>query len=224
MTETQTFSMPRINDPAPLFECNSTHGPLKLADFKGKWVVLFSHPADFTPVCTTEFVEFAKRSEEWAKRNVQLMGLSVDGLYSHIAWVRNIEQNFGVKVGFPVITDIDKKVASLYGMIHPQASETATVRTVFFIDPKQTIRALIYYPMNVGRNMDEVVRVLDALLTADANACACPANWQPGDPVIVPPPRTMKDAEARLNEGYETKDWYFATKKLGQKPAAGKTS
>src|SRR5918997_5854437 len=154
-------NIPRINDPAPEFEAKSTQGQLKLSDFKGKWVVLFSHPADFTPVCTTEFVEFARRSEDFKSRNAQLVGLSVDSVTAHIAWIRNIEQHFGVKVDFPVIADLDTKVAQKYGLLHPGASETATVRAVFVIDPSQKVRALVYYPMSLGRNIDEVLRVLD---------------------------------------------------------------
>jgi peroxiredoxin (alkyl hydroperoxide reductase subunit C) len=207
-------TLPRINEPAPDFTAKSTHGPLKLSDFKGKWVVLFSHPADFTPVCSTEFVEFAKRAEEFKKRNAQLIGLSVDSVPAHIAWIRNLEGHFNVKIDFPVIADLDTKVAQAYGLIHPAASETATVRAVFIIDDKGIIRALIYYPMTLGRNIDEIVRVLDALQTADTNACATPANWQPGEKVIVPPPQTIADAEARLKSDYEVTDWYFARKEL----------
>ncbi|MGI8996655.1 MAG: peroxiredoxin, partial [Pyrinomonadaceae bacterium] len=170
-------SMPRINDPAPDFEAKTTHGMLKLSDFKGRWVVLFSHPADFTPVCSTEFVEFARRADDFQKRDAQLIGLSIDSITAHIAWIRNIEQHFGVKIDFPVIADLDTKVAQQYGLIHPAASETATVRAVFVIDPKSVIRALIYYPMSLGRSIDEILRVLDALQTADANACSTPANW-----------------------------------------------
>jgi peroxiredoxin 2/4 len=213
-TLTATQSLPRINEPAPDFEAKSTQGLLKLADFKGKWVVLFSHPADFTPVCTTEFVEFAKRSEEFKKRNVQLIGLSVDSVPAHIAWIRNIEQHFNVKVDFPVIADLDTKVSQRYGLIHPAASETATVRAVFVIDDKSVIRALIYYPMTLGRNIDEVLRVIEALQTADTNACATPANWKPGDKVIVPPPQTISDAEARLKSDFEVTDWYFAKRNI----------
>ena len=207
-------TLPRINEPAPDFTAKSTHGPLKLSDFKGKWGVLFSHPADFTPVCSTEFVEFAKRAEEFKKRNAQLIGLSVDSVPAHIAWIRNLEGHFNVKIDFPVIADLDTKVAQAYGLIHPAASETATVRAVFIIDDKGIIRALIYYPMTLGRNIDEIVRVLDALQTADTNACATPANWQPGEKVIVPPPQTIADAEARLKSDYEVTDWYFARKEL----------
>ena len=207
-------TLPRINDEAPDFEAKSTHGPLKLSDFKGKWVILFSHPADFTPVCTTEFVEFAKRSDEFKKRGAQLIGLSVDSVTAHIAWIRNIEQHFGVKIDFPVIADLDTKVAQKYGLIHPSASETATVRAVFIIDDKAKVRALIYYPMTCGRNIDEVLRALDALQTADANACATPANWKSGEPVIVPPPQTVADAEKRVQSEYDVTDWYFAKRSL----------
>ena len=209
-------SLPRINDPAPDFEAKSTQGPLKLSDFRGKWVVLFSHPADFTPVCTTEFVEFARRAEDFKERNTQLIGLSVDSVPAHIAWIRNIEEHFGVKIDFPVIADLDTKVAQKYGLIHPSASETATVRAVFMIDPNQKVRALIYYPMTCGRNIDEVLRALDAMQTADDNACATPANWQKGDKVVVPPPQTQEDAEKRVNmkDQYEVTDWYFSKRTL----------
>ena len=212
----QTSSIPRINEQAPDFEAKSTQGPLKFSDFKGRWVVLFSHPADFTPVCTTEFVEFARRSDEFKQRGAQLVGLSVDSVTAHIAWIRNINQHFGVNVDFPVIADLDTKVAQKYGLIHPGASETATVRAVFIIDPQQKVRALIYYPMSLGRNIDEVLRALDGLQTADDNACATPANWQKGDKVIVPPPQTLEDAEKRVNSDYEVTDWYFAKRDLSK--------
>ena len=214
-TSETTNNIPRINDPAPEFEAKSTQGQLKLSDYTGKWVVLFSHPADFTPVCTTEFVEFAKRSEEFKNRGAQLIGLSVDSVTAHIAWIRNIEQHFDVKVDFPVIADLDTKVAQKFGLIHPAASETATVRAVFIIDPQQKVRALIYYPMSCGRNIDEVLRALDALQTADANACATPANWQVGEKVIIPPPQTLEDAEKRVNTpDIEVTDWYFSKRSL----------
>ena len=214
-TSETSNNIPRINDPAPEFEAKSTQGQIKLSDYKGKWVVLFSHPADFTPVCTTEFVEFAKRSPEFRNRGAQLIGLSVDSVTAHIAWIRNIEQHFDVKVDFPVIADLDTKVAQKFGLIHPAASETATVRAVFIIDPTQKVRALIYYPMSCGRNIDEVLRALDALQTADANACATPANWQVGDKVIIPPPQTLEDAEKRVNTpDIEVTDWYFSKRSL----------
>lgn len=210
--------MPRINEPAPDFEAKSTHGTIRLSDFtkKGKWVMLFSHPADFTPVCTTEFVEFARRNPEFERLGVQLIGNSVDSVYSHIAWVRNIEEKTGVHVPFPVLADLDQKIARAYGMVHDAVSDTATVRAVFAIDPKQTIRAILYYPMSLGRNVDELVRIFEALQTADRNACSTPANWRPGDAVVIPAPATQADAEQRLKAaaGLELTDWYLAKKKL----------
>jgi peroxiredoxin (alkyl hydroperoxide reductase subunit C) len=222
MTEMATTArLPRINEAAPDFHAKSTHGMIRLSDYtsKGKWVLLFSHPADFTPVCTTEFVEFARAEQEFQKRNVQLIGNSIDSVYSHIAWVRNIEEKFGVKVWFPVIADLDQKVAHAFGMVHEAVSDTAAVRAVFFIDPKGMVRALLYYPLSLGRNIGEILRVFDALQTADSNACATPANWQPGEAVIVPPPITQPDAEKRAagGDGMEIKDWYFAKKKLAKK-------
>lgn len=211
------MSLVRLNEPAPEFEAVSTHGVIRLSDFQGKWVVLFSHPADFTPVCSTEFGGFAARASEFDKRGVQLIGLSVDGVQSHLAWIKDIEDVFGYKVTFPVIADLDTKVSSAYGMIQPGASATSTVRTVFFIDDKGILRAMIYYPLNVGRNMDEILRVIDALQTTDKYNVATPADWTPGDPVIVPPPsssatvETKEEAEAK---GYDYKRWYLRTKKL----------
>ena len=212
--EAKVVSLPRLNEPAPEFSATTTHGPKKLADYRGKWVILFSHPADFTPVCTTEFIAFSKLNPEFEKRNAQLIGLSIDSNFSHIAWMRSIEQISGVKVPFPVIADLDMKVASLYGMVHPGASSTQAVRSVFFIDDKGILRAMLYYPLNVGRNMDEILRVLDALQTADLAKVALPANWRPGEMVVVPPPQTQEAAEKRLQEGYECKDWYLCMRKL----------
>lgn len=213
-----TEQAPRIelNGPAPDFEANTTHGPIRLSTWqKDKWIILFSHPADFTPVCTTEFIEFAKNHEALAAKNVAVIGNSIDSIYSHIAWVRNIEEKFGVKIPFPVIADLDQRIARLYGMIHTPSSVTAAVRCVFFIDPKRTIRAMIYYPLNVGRNFDEIIRVVDALQTADANGVACPANWRPGDEVIVPAPMTAQGAQDRVgNKDFAVTDWYFSKKKI----------
>lgn len=210
--------LPRINEPAPQFEAKSTNGVIRLSDYtgKGKWVLLFSHPADFTPVCTTEFVEFSRAYSEFEKRNVQLIGVSIDSVYSHIAWIRNIEQNFGVKVRFPVVADLDQKVARSFGMVHEAVSDTSAVRAVFFIDPKNAVRAILYYPLSLGRNVEEILRVFDALQAAEANACSTPANWRPGQPVIVPAPITQQDAEKRVADanGYQLKDWYFAQKDL----------
>ena len=207
-------SLPRLGQPAPAFQAETTHGTIRLEDFKGSWLVLFSHPADFTPVCTTELVEFAKIAEPLGKRNVQLMGLSIDSTYSHIAWVRSIEQLFKVTIPFPVIADLNKEVATLYGMIMPGESKTETSRCVFVIDPNQIIRAMIYYPLTTGRNMAEILRLIDALQTTDKHGVATPANWRPGDKVIVPPPKTIEAATERVKAGYECTDWYFCKKEL----------
>lgn len=210
--------IPRINDLAPDFEATSTHGVIRLSDFtkQGKWVLLFSHPADFTPVCTTELVDLARRNPEFEAIGVQLIGVSVDSIYSHIAWIRNMADKLGQDIPYPLIADLDTKVAQLYGMIHPGASATATVRAVFVIDPKQVIRALVYYPMQAGRNIDELMRVVQALQTVDANGVATPANWRPGEPVVVPAPATSQAADVRASgsEGYDVVDWYLSTKKL----------
>ena len=210
----EQVGMPRLGEKAPGFEAQTTKGVVKLDDYKGKWLVMFSHPADFTPVCTTEFMAFAQIHDELKKRNVELLGLSVDSVSSHIAWVRNIEEKMGVRIPFPIIADLNKEVAMLYGMIHESQSKTAAVRCVFVIDPDQVVRAMIYYPLSTGRNMAEILRLIDALQTTDREGVATPANWQPGDRVVVPPPATQEMAENRLNEGYECKDWYFCMKKL----------
>ncbi len=207
-------SLPRLGSPAPSFEAVTTHGTLRLEDFKGSWLILFSHPADFTPVCTTEFIAFAEIHEELRKRNVELLGLSIDSVYSHIAWVRNIEEKMGVKINFPVIADLNKEVATAYGMIMPGESKTETSRCVFVIDPEGIIRAMIYYPLTTGRNMQEILRLIDALQTSDKHNVATPANWKPGDKVILPAPNTQDMAEDRVKENYECKDWYFCKKSL----------
>lgn len=207
--------IPTIGSQAPDFSANSTHGPIKLSDYKGKWVILFSHPADFTPVCTTELAGFAKKSPEFAKRNTQLIGVSIDSIFSHLEWVNSIEQTFDTKVNYPIIADLDTKVAQLYGLIHPGASDTATVRAVFFIDPKQTVRALIYYPLSNGRSIDEIIRVLDALQLSDKEGIATPEGWKPGDKVIVPPPRTYDAMQARkADKSLEVTHWWFSKKTL----------
>jgi peroxiredoxin (alkyl hydroperoxide reductase subunit C) len=210
----EMIHLPLLGDLAPDFEAETTQGKKSLADFKGKWLVLFSHPADFTPVCTTEFIAFAKIYDELKKRNTELMGLSVDSISSHIAWVRNIEEKVGVTVPFPIIADLSKDVATKYGMLHPSQSSTATVRCVFIIDPEGILRAMLYYPLSNGRNMDEIVRMIDAFQTSDKYKVATPANWRPGDEVVVPSPKTQQDAEKRVKEGYECVDWYLCKKKL----------
>jgi peroxiredoxin (alkyl hydroperoxide reductase subunit C) len=213
-TKEQTGHMPRIGEPAPAFEAVTTQGKLRLEDFKGSWLILFSHPADFTPVCTTEFIAFAEIYPELQKRGVELLGLSVDSVSSHIAWVRNIQEKTGVKIPFPVIADLSKEVSLAYGMIHPGQSKTETVRCVFIICPAQIIRAILYYPLTTGRNMDEILRIIDALQTTDKHGVSTPANWRPGDKVVVPAPNTQEMAEERLKEGYECVDWYLCKKSI----------
>jgi peroxiredoxin (alkyl hydroperoxide reductase subunit C) len=212
----ETASLPRLGFPAPAFEAVTTHGTLKLEDYKGSWLILFSHPADFTPVCTTEFIGFAEIYPELKKRNTELLGLSIDSVYSHIAWVRNIDEKLGVKIPFPVIADLDKAVATKFGMIMPGESKTETSRCVFVIDPEGIVRAMIYYPLSTGRNMQEILRLIDALQTTDKHKVATPANWKPGEKVIIPPPNTQEMADERFKKqnGYECKDWYFCKKAL----------
>ena len=207
-------SLPRLGMPAPPFQAETTHGTIRLADFAGSWLILFSHPADFTPVCTTELVAFAQIAPELRKRNVELLGLSIDSTYSHIAWIRTIEEKFGVKIPFPVIADLNKEIATLYGMIMPGESKTETSRCVFVIDPNGILRAMIYYPLTTGRNTDEILRLIDALQTADKHGVATPANWRSGDKVILPPPKTIEGAAERLKAGYECADWFFCKKEL----------
>jgi peroxiredoxin (alkyl hydroperoxide reductase subunit C) len=207
-------SLPRLGQPAPAFQAETTHGTIRLADFAGSWLILFSHPADFTPVCTTELVAFAQIAPELRQRNVELLGLSIDSTYSHIAWVRAIEQQFKTPIPFPVIADLNKEIATLYGMIMPGESKTETSRCVFVIDPNGILRAMIYYPLTTGRNTDEILRLIDALQITDKHGVATPANWRPGDKVILPPPKTIEGAAERLKAGYECTDWFFCKKEL----------
>ncbi len=226
METNQVIALPRIGDPAPEFKAVTTQGDINFpADYKGKWVILFSHPADFTPVCTSEFMTFASMQGDFKALNCELVGLSVDGLYSHIAWLRTIKEKIvykgmkNVEVTFPLIEDITMEVAKKYGMIQPGESNTKAVRAVFFIDPKGIIRAMIYYPLSLGRNFDELKRALIAMQTADKFQVAMPADWRPGDDVIVPTAGSCGVAKDRM----ETKDpdvtcydWFFCTKKLSK--------
>ena len=206
--------MPRLNEPAPDFHAETTHGMRSLADYKGRWLVLFSHPADFTPVCTTEFMAFAQAHDEFQALGADLLGLSIDSTFSHLAWVRNIQDKFGVAIPFPIIADLSMRVAHAYGMVMPGASDTSAVRATFLIDPQGVLRAMVYYPLSNGRSVPEVLRLLTALQTSDAHGVATPEGWRPGAPVIVPPPKTAAAAEARGAEGYDCVDWYFCTKAL----------
>jgi peroxiredoxin (alkyl hydroperoxide reductase subunit C) len=210
-----TTSFPRLNEAAPAFQAKTTHGDRSLADYKGKWLILFSHPADFTPVCTTEFIGFAKAAETFKAMNCELIGLSIDSLYSHLAWTQNIKEKFDVEIGFPIIADLSMQVAKAYGMIQPGASDTSAVRATFVIDPQGVLRAMLYYPMSNGRSIDEILRLVRAMQTSDAYKVATPANWQPGEQVIVPPPGSVDEANARVaGGGYDCVDWYFCKKSL----------
>lgn len=207
--------LPRIGDHAPDFSAVTT----QQTDFnfsvwqEQHWVVLFSHPADFTPVCTTELMAFAQVSEQFRQRGVKLIGLSVDSIHAHLAWLRNIHDKMGATIPFPMIADVDMRVAKLYGMIHANASSTATVRAVFIIDPKRVIRALLYYPLNAGRNVEEILRLVTALQTTDRFVCATPANWREGEKVVVPPPKTVQEVDQVLAKSeYEHRDFYLALK------------
>jgi len=222
--EAQSIPMPRIGDKAPAFTAVTTQGEIDFPkQFEGSWVILFSHPADFTPVCTSEFMTFATLEPKFAELGCKLVGLSIDGLYSHIAWLRTIKDKIeykgmkDVEVKFPLIEDITMKVAKLYGMLQPGESATKAVRAVFVIDPKGVIRAIIYYPLSMGRNFDELIRVVQALKTADAFSIATPADWRPGDDVIVPTAGSCGVAKNRMDgkeEGVVCKDWFFCLKKI----------
>jgi len=225
MDENQIIAMPRIGDPAPEFKAVTTQGEINFpSDYKGSWAILFSHPADFTPVCTSEFMTFASLESKFEQANCKLVGLSVDGLYSHIAWLRTIKEKIeykgmkDVEVKFPLIEDITMDVAKKYGMMMPGESSTKAVRAVFFVDPKGIIRAIIYYPLSLGRNFDELYRALIAMQTADAFSIATPADWRPGDDVIVPPAGSCGVAKDRMENKEEMKcyDWFFCTKKLSE--------
>ena len=223
MEENHLVSMPRIGDKAPEFKAVTTQGDINFpGDYAGNWVILFSHPADFTPVCTSEFITFASMESRFEEAGCKLVGLSVDGLYSHIAWLRTIKDKIeykgmkNVEINFPLIEDITMEVAHKYGMLQPGESSTKAVRAVFFIDPKGIIRAVIYYPLSMGRNFEEIYRALIAMKTADAFSVATPADWQPGDDVIVPTAGSCGVAKERMASKDEMHcyDWFFCTKKL----------
>ncbi|MBC7079225.1 MAG: peroxiredoxin [Methanothrix sp.] len=210
--------MPLLGDRLPRMEVRTTHGPITLPDdLAGKWFVLFSHPADFTPVCTTEFIAFQKRREDFKKLNCELIGLSVDQIFSHMKWTEWIREKMGVEIKFPIIADTGE-VADLLGMIHPGKGSN-TVRAVFVVDPSGIIRLILYYPQEVGRNIDEILRVVEALQVVDKNKVATPANWPNndliGDEVIIPPPSDEKSAKERLSM-YDCYDWWFCHKKISR--------
>ena len=228
----QVFAMPRIGEKAPEFKAVTTQGEINFpADYKGSWVILFSHPADFTPVCTSEFMTFANMEQQFNEANCKLVGLSVDGLYSHIAWLRTIKEKIEYKgmknidVTFPLIEDITMEVAKKYGMMMPGESNTKAVRAVFVIDPKGIVRTVLYYPLSLGRNFDELYRIVIALQAADEFNIATPADWQPGDEVIVPTAGSCGVAKERMeSKDADTHcyDWFFCTKKLDKEKVLSK--
>ncbi|MBN2546114.1 MAG: peroxiredoxin [Spirochaetes bacterium] len=215
--------MPLIGDVAPAFKVKTTQGEINFPDdYKGKWVILFSHPADFTPVCTTEFMTFASMQADFKKLNTELVGLSIDSIYAHIAWLRTIKEKIeykgmkNIEVNFPVIEDIKMDIAKLFGMLQPNASTTQAVRAVFIIDPKAVIRTILFYPSSTGRNMEEIKRIIIALQKAEKEGIATPANWQPGDDVIIPPPGSCGTAKERVESKEDGKyclDWFLCFKK-----------
>lgn len=231
-TAQETYSMPRIGDKAPEFKAITTQGDIHFPnDYTGSWVVFFSHPADFTPVCTSEFITFATMEDQFKLVNTELLGLSVDGLYSHIAWLRTIGEKIdwkghkNVNVTFPLIEDIKMDISNKYGMIQPNVADTKAVRAVFIVDPKGIIRAIIYYPLSTGRNFDEIYRLVVALQTTDAFGVSTPADWRPGDEVIVPTAGSCGVAKERA-EGkagdMHCYDWFFCTKKLDKETVLSK--
>lgn len=195
----------RIGDTAPEFEARSTMGPVRLSDFRGRWLVMFSHPADFTPVCTTEFVELARAASEFEKRDCALMALSVDSLFAHFAWLRIIRDRFDVEVRFPIVEDPTLVIGRAYGMVAPQDNDSATVRTTFFIDPTGTIRAMTCYPANLGRSIPEMLRMIDGLQAIDSQNGLAPANWQAGDPLLSSPSQNIDDVYNASNAS----DWFM---------------
>jgi len=219
----ETRTLPFIGEKAPSFEAETTQGHIRFPDdYAGKWVIFFSHPADFTPVCTTEFIAFATMQEEFRALNTELLGLSIDSTYSHIAWLRTIKEKIkyrghrGVEVQFPVISDLTMEVSKKFGMLQPQASTTQAVRAVFIIDPNGIVRAILYYPLSNGRNMQEIKRLLIAMQHSDEHKIATPANWQLGDDVIIPPPGSCGAAKERVDqagEDYKCLDWFLCLKK-----------
>jgi len=221
--QAKTYAMPLIGDPAPAFKVKTTQGEINFpGDYKGKWVIFFSHPADFTPVCTTEFMTFATMQADLKKMNTELIGLSIDSLYAHIAWLRTIKEKIeykgmkNVEVNFPLIEDIKMDIAKTYGMLQPGASTTQAVRAVFIIDPAAKVRAILYYPLSCGRNMEEIKRLITAMQKADKDNVATPANWRPGDDVIIPPPGSCGTAKERVEkkeEGTYCLDWFMCFKK-----------
>ena len=206
---TAAVQAPRLNLPAPHFEGRSTHGFVRLGDFAGKWLIFFAHPADFTPVCSSEFVSFARHAGEFAALNCRLLGLSVDSVYAHLAWRESLHEHFGVTVDFPILEDLSLQISRRYGMLQPDGDGEGEVRALFVIDPAGILRAMLFYPDSVGRSVAEVLRLLQALQIADGQHVVTPEGWQPGEETVEPPPRTVEALEARRGAAYGCVDWYY---------------
>lgn len=214
MHESRANTLPRLNEPAPDFKAVTTMGDRKLIDYRGKWLVFFSHPSGFTPVCTSEFVAMARAFSRFQELNADLLGLSIDSNEAHLAWIHSIKEKFGVAIPFPIIGDVTMRVASAYGMVMPGASDSSAVRSTFFIDPDGILKAILCYPIGNGRSVDEMLRLLQAMQVSQRHKVVTPEGWQPGNPVLVPPPTTAEAMEARLKEGYECVDWYYCKRTL----------
>jgi peroxiredoxin 2/4 len=210
------FVLPQLDAPAPYFEGRTTHGFLRLSHFACHWLVFFAHPADFTPVCASEFVSFSRNSDRFAALDCRLLGLSLDSVYSHLAWCENIREHFGVTVAFPIMEDVSRDISRRYGMLHRRSGAESDVRALFIIDPKGILRAMLYYPVTTGRSVTEVLRLVEALQTSDRLHAVTPEGWQPGQETVEPAPQTVAAVEARRNLSYGCVDWYYYTK-----PAAG---
>jgi peroxiredoxin (alkyl hydroperoxide reductase subunit C) len=214
MNEFRSGSLPRLNEPAPDFHARTTMGERKLIDYRGRWLFFFSHPSGFTPVCTSEFVAFARAFEQFQKLNCDLLGLSIDSNPAHLAWVHNIQEKFGVEIPFPIVEDVTMKVSTAYGMLMPGASDTATVRSTFLIDPDGILRAILCYPINNGRSIEEFLRLLQAVQVSDQYKVVTPEGWKPGDKVVLPPPNNMEAMKSREKQTGDCVDWYYCQREL----------
>lgn len=210
--EVSELALPQLDAPAPYFEGRTTRGFRRLSDFTGHWLVFFAHPADFTPVCASEFVTFSRNSASFSALDCRLLGLSLDSVYAHLAWCESIREHFGVAVEFPIMEDVSRNISRRYGMLHRHGSSESDVRALFIIDPKGILRAMLYYPATAGRSVAEVLRLLQALQTADRLHAVTPEGWKPGEATVEPPPQTVAAAEARRNLTYGCVDWYYYTK------------
>ena len=210
--------LPRLNTPAPYFEGRSTHGFVRLSDYAGKWLVFFAHPADFTPVCASEFVGFGHHADQFAALDCRLLGVSVDSVYSHLAWRESLREHFGVSIDFPIMEDVSLQISRRYGMVHPRERGEGEVRALFVIDPQGLLRAMLYYPASTGRSVNEVLRLVQALQTSDRQHVVTPEGWVPGEDTIEPAPETVAAADTRRGLNYGCVDWYYYKRPASEDP------